>query len=58
MKLKSIKSFSELFWFKSMYILKRWMIKSEEYSCTINDAFEYNDDIHCSDASYYNSAFK
>ncbi len=41
-----------------MYILKRWMIKSEEYSCTINDAFKYNNDIHCSDASYYNSVFK
>jgi len=30
------------------------MIESEEYSCTINDALEYNDDIYCSNASYYN----
>ncbi len=34
------------------------MIESEEYSCTINDALKYNDDIHCNDTSYYNSVFK
>ncbi len=34
------------------------MIESEEYSCTINDVLEYNDNIYCNDASYYNSVFK
>ncbi len=34
------------------------MIKSEECSCIINNILKYNDDIHCNDASYYNSVFK
>ncbi len=37
-----------------MYILKRRIIKSEEYLCTSNDALKYNDNIYYSDASYYN----
>ncbi len=37
-----------------MYILKKWMIKSKECSCTINDALKYNNDIYYSDTSYYN----
>ncbi len=39
-------------------IRDRWMIENEEYSYTINDAFEYNNDIHCNNTSYYNSVFK
>ncbi len=52
---KLIKSFIELFWLKLMYILKRRMIENEEYLCTISDALDYNDDIYCSNALYYNS---
>ncbi len=37
-----------------MYILKRRTIESEKCSCTSNDALKYNDNIYCSDVSYYN----
>ncbi len=30
------------------------MIENKECLCTSNDAFKYNDNIYCNDASYYN----
>jgi len=37
-----------------MYILKKRIIESKEYSCTSNDAFKYNDNIYYNDVLYYN----